>query len=296
MSEAHKAGFVNIIGKPNVGKSTLMNTLIGQKLSIITSKAQTTRHRIMGIINGENFQIVYSDTPGILEPAYELHKSMMSFVNVSLEDADIILYLTQVDEKPEDNNVLKRLNNLNNVPVFLLINKIDKASAKQIEDAINMWNQRIKANEIIPISALLAKNTDHLFQLILDYLPEHPPYYPKDDFISDRTERFFASEIIREQIFLHYKKEVPYSCEVVIDEFKEKNNMLYLRSIIYVERDTQKGILIGHKGEAMKKMATDARKELEIFFEKKVFLETIVKVEPDWRNKKSKLSKFGYNT
>ncbi len=290
---AHKAGFVSIIGKPNVGKSTLMNVLVGERLSIITSKAQTTRHRIFGIINGEDFQIVYSDTPGIIQPKYELHKSMMRFVNASLDDADVILFVTDIYEKWEEEDVLDKLNRVD-VPVLLLINKIDQAKEEDLKEKIEYWQTHIKAAEIIPISALHQTNTARVFDAIVENMPEHPAYFPKDQ-LTDKSERFFASEMIREQIMVNYKKEVPYSCEVNILEFKEKEDIIVIRAEILVERLSQKGIIIGHKGESLKKVGQGARQMMEQFFQKKVFLEQHVKVEPDWRNKKHKLTSLGYN-
>lgn len=290
---AHKAGFVSIVGKPNVGKSTLMNALTGEKLSIITSKAQTTRHRIMGIVNGEDFQIVYSDTPGILEPKYELHRSMMKFVNFSLEDADVILFVTDIYEEYDENQMMKRINKTD-VPVYLLLNKIDQADEAKVTEKLSYWKEKIKAKEYIPVSALEKFNLEKIFDLIMQHLPVHPPYYDKDE-MTDKPERFFAAEIIREKIFLNYKKEVPYSTEVAIEEFKEEENIIRIRAQIYVERDTQKGIIIGHKGEMLKKIGMEARMDMEQFFNKKIFLETHVKVEPDWRNKVNKLKNFGYN-
>jgi GTP-binding protein Era len=289
----HKAGFVSIIGKPNVGKSTLMNALVGEKLSIITSKAQTTRHRIMGIINGEDFQIVYSDTPGIIEPRYELHKSMMRFVQTSLEDADVVLFVTDIYEKSGEEDLIARLKGIQ-VPVFLVINKIDLATQEQVTERINYWQQHINPKEVMAVSALNSFNTERILQAIHDNLPEHPPYFPKDE-ITDKPERFFASEIIREKIFLNYKKEVPYSCEVIITEFKEKEDIIVIRAEIMVERATQRAIIIGHQGEAIKKVGIQAREDMEQFFGKKVFLEQYVKVEPDWRSKTKALDRFGYN-
>jgi GTPase len=294
MEQAHKAGFVSIIGKPNVGKSTLMNAMIGEKLSIITSKAQTTRHRIMGILNGEDFQIVYSDTPGILEPKYELHKYMMKYVHTSLEDADVVLLVKEVFEKVEDEEIFKRLRNLK-VPLFILLNKVDKAEQQDIQQKLEEWKTVLPAKEIIPISALNNYNVDKVFSLILENLPVHPPYYPKDE-LTDRPERFFASEIIREKIFLNYTQEIPYSCQVVITSFKESDDIIRINSEIYVERATQKGILIGKGGESLKKVGIEARKDMEAFFGKKVFLEQFVKVEPDWRKNEQKLRRFGYDT
>lgn len=298
----HKAGFVSIIGKPNVGKSTLMNVLVGERLSIITSKAQTTRHRIMGILNGvykeDEFQLVYSDTPGIIKPSYELHKSMMRFVHTSLDDADVILFVTDIFEQHDENDVISKLKYIE-APVFLIINKIDLATKEQLEEKIAYWQGNFpgknpEAAQIFPISALNQTNTKELFERIVESLPVHPPYFPKDE-LTDRPERFFASEIVREKIFLNYKKEVPYSCEVVITEFKEKEDIIVIRSEILVERDSQRGILIGDQGKAIKKLGIQAREEMEKFFGKKVFLEQFVKVEPDWRSKTNSLTRFGYN-
>jgi len=292
MEKEHKAGFVNIIGKPNVGKSTLMNVMIGERLSIITSKAQTTRHRIMGILNGEDFQIVYSDTPGIISPHYELHEAMMSFVHVSLDDADVILFVTDIFEKYDEDDVLKKLKTVQ-APILLLINKIDLAKPEQIEEKIAYWKEHINAKEIIPISALRKENTNIIFDKILECLPEHPPYYPKDE-MTDRSQRFFASEIIREKIFMTYKQEIPYSCEVIITSFKEEETIIRMTAEILVERPTQKSIVIGKGGENLKKVGIAARKDLEEFFQKQVFLAQHVRVEEDWRNKRNKLLSLGY--
>lgn len=288
----HHAGFVSIIGKPNVGKSTLMNQVIGEKLSIITSKAQTTRHRIMGVINGDDFQIVYSDTPGIIKPKYELHKSMMRFVNTSLDDADVILFVTDIFEKHDENDVIEKLK-ISEAPVILLVNKIDLAKENQIEEKIAYWKEHVQPSEIIPISALNNVNIDKLFQTILTKLPKHPPYFPKDTF-TDKPERFFAAEIIREKIFKNYKQEIPYACEVMITEFKEKEDIINIRAEILVERQSQKGILIGKGGQALKKVGVEARKDLEDFFVKQVFLAQHVKVAPDWRQQRNKLDNLGY--
>lgn len=294
MSNQHKAGFVSIVGKPNVGKSTLMNALVGEKLSIITSKAQTTRHRIMGIVNGDDFQIVYSDTPGILSPQYELHKSMMRFVSFSLEDADVILFMTDIYEDAEGIDFMKRIQKAE-VPVFVLLNKVDQADEAKVNEKLEYWKSHVpNAKEVIPVSALKTFNLDKVFNLILENIPVHPPYYDKEE-LTDKPERFFAAEIIREKIFLNYKKEVPYSTEVVISEFKEKEDLITIRAEIFVERDSQKGIIIGKGGEMLKKIGTQARTEMERFFAKKVFLEQHVKVEPDWRSKINKLKNFGYN-
>jgi GTPase len=292
-SNPHKAGFVSIVGKPNAGKSTLMNALVGEKLSIITSKAQTTRHRIMGILNGDDFQIVYSDTPGIIEPKYELHRSMMKFVSHSLEDADIVLVVTDIYEAFEEADVLDRLNHLD-VPLYVLLNKVDLAKDEAlVNEKIEYWRSKLKAKEIFPISALKGFNIDKILQLILNALPVHPPYYDKEE-LTDKPERFFAAEIIREKIFLHYKKEIPYSCQVTISDFKDEPDIIRMRAVIYVERESQKGIIIGNKGDAIKRVGTEARIEMETFFGKKVFLEQHVKVEPDWRSKEGKLKNFGF--
>lgn len=296
-SPDHKAGFISIIGKPNVGKSTLMNQLVGERLSIITSKAQTTRHRIMGILNGihngQEFQLVYSDTPGIIKPQYRLHESMMSFVRGSLEDADIVLFVTDIFEKHDENDVIERLQK-SETPVLLLINKIDLATPEQVDDKILYWEQNFKAEDIIPISAMGGANLDKVFEAIVNRLPVHPPFFPKDE-MTDKPERFFASEIIREKIFLNYKKEVPYSTEVVVTGFKEKEDIIVVQAEILVERATQRAILLGEGGNMIKKTGIMAREELERFFGKKVFLEQFVKVEPDWRNKERTLRRFGYD-
>ncbi|MCU0367903.1 MAG: GTPase Era [Cyclobacteriaceae bacterium] len=287
----HKSGFVSIVGKPNVGKSSLMNKLVGENLSIITAKAQTTRHRIMGILNGDDFQIVYSDTPGILEPKYELQEAMMGYVKVSLDDADLILLIVELEEKYDEKlfEIFKTVT----TPILLVINKIDLAKGSQVKDKIDYWKNLIKAEEIIPVSAKLGTNLELLFSAIKKYLPEHPGYYPKDD-LTDRTERFFASEIIREKIFLNYEQEIPYSTEVGIESFKEEESIIRIRATIYVERDSQKGILIGKGGSSLKKVGTEARMDMERFFGKKIFLETHVKVADNWRKQKLKLKHFGY--
>jgi GTP-binding protein Era len=291
---SHKSGFVNILGNPNVGKSTLMNALVGEKLSIITSKAQTTRHRIMGIVNGEDFQIVYSDTPGILKPNYKLQEKMMGYVGSAFEDADIILYLTDVVEKSDKNQLyIDRLAQAE-APVLLLINKIDLSNPDELNKIVENWSKVLPKAEIIPISALKNFNLEYLLKRIIEILPENPPYFPKDS-LTDKTERFFASEIIREKILTNYQKEIPYSVEVEIEEFKDTEKLLRMRAIIYVIRSSQKGIIIGHKGEALKKTATEARKDLEEFFGKKVFIEIYVKVSKDWRDKDRTLNSFGYN-
>lgn len=289
----HKAGFVSIIGKPNVGKSTLMNAMVGERLSIITSKAQTTRHRIMGILSGQDFQVVYSDTPGTLLPKYELQQSMMRFVNASLEDADIILFVTDLYEKMDENDPVFAKINKSPVPVIFLLNKIDQAKGSQAEDKLAYWKALVKADKYMLISALEGTNIVRVFQEILLRLPEHPAFFSKDE-ITDKPERFFAAEIVREKIFLNYKKEVPYSTQVVISEFHEEEKIIRMRAEIYVERKSQKGIIIGKAGAALKKIGTEARIDMEKFFQKKVFLETFVKVEQDWRKKPLKLKGFGY--
>lgn len=289
----HKAGFVNIIGAPNVGKSTLMNKLVGERLSIITSKAQTTRHRIMGIVNGDDFQIVYSDTPGIVDPAYKLHEGMMTFVNTAIIDADVLLVVVEVGEKDFKNKVLQERINKMDTPVFLLINKIDTSNQQQLEEKVAFWAKEFPKAEILPISALAAFNTDLVLKKLISLLPESPPFFPKDE-MTDKTERFFVSEIIREKIFLNYKKEIPYSSEVVVEAFKELEDIIHIRAEIFVERDSQKGIIIGHQGGALKKVGTEARKDIESFFGKKVFLDLRVKVDKDWRSNDKKLSKYGY--
>jgi GTPase len=298
LNSKHKAGFVSIIGKPNVGKSTLMNVLVGERLSIITSKAQTTRHRIMGILNGTydegEFQLVYSDTPGIIKPMYKLHESMMNFVHGSLEDADVVLFVTDIFEQYDEDDVVKHLQRVkDNVPVMLLINKIDLAKPEQVEEKVAYWNERFPAFKIIPISALKEENTGKVFDTIISLLPIHPPYFAKDE-LTDKPERFFVAEMIREKIFLNYKKEIPYSSEVVVIAFKEQEDIIRIAAEIYVERVSQRAILIGHKGESIKKVGIQAREDMEKFFQKKVFLETFIKVEPDWRSKANKLKEFGY--
>ena len=294
MSETpHKAGFVSIVGKPNVGKSTLMNALVGEKLSIITSKAQTTRHRIMGILNGDDFQIVYSDTPGIIKPQYALHESMMSFVRTSLEDADIILFVTDIYEKHDEDDVIKRLQHAQ-VPILLLINKIDQATEEEVNEKVAYWQEKMNPTEIHPISALHNFGIEQLFGRLMSLLPEHPAFYPKDE-LTDKPERFFVSEIIREKIFLNYKKEIPYSCEVVVEEFKEEEDIIRIRAEISVERKSQKGIVIGHKGEALKKVGMQARVDMEEFFQKKIFLDLYVRVNENWRTDQKLLRRFGYS-
>lgn len=290
----HKAGFVNIIGNPNVGKSTLMNALVGERLSIITSKAQTTRHRILGIVNGEDFQIVFSDTPGIIKPAYELQSSMMDFVKNAFEDADVLIYMVEIGEKElKDEAFFKRIIHAQ-IPVLLLLNKIDKSNQEQLEEQINLWKEKVPNAEIIPISALENFNVQTVFDRIIALLPESQPFYPKDA-LTDKPERFFVNEIIREKILLNYDKEIPYAVEIETEEFKEDDDIIRIRAVIMVERDTQKGIIIGHKGAAIKKVGTQAREDLEKFFGKKIFIETYVKVNKDWRSNERQLRRFGYN-
>jgi GTP-binding protein Era len=289
----HKAGFVNIIGNPNVGKSTLMNGMVGEKLSIITSKMQTTRHRILGILNGEDYQVVFSDTPGIIRPAYKLQESMMKFVGTALSDADIILYVTDVYENPEEIEIVNTIKAMD-TPVLLLINKIDLSNQDSVNQLIEKWNGVLPKAEIFAISALHGHNLQGIFDRIIELLPESPPYYAKDA-LTDKPERFFVSEIIREKILMNYKKEVPYSVEIEVDSFKEKEDIIRIRSIVYVSRDSQKGILIGKQGQALKKTGTMAREEMEKFFGKKIFLELHVKVLKDWRGNENYLKKFGYN-
>lgn len=289
----HKSGFVNIIGNPNVGKSTLMNALVGEKLSIVTAKAQTTRHRIMGIVNGDNWQIVYSDTPGILKPHYKLQESMMEFVDVAIGDADIILYVTDVVEK-KDKNVayIEKLNRLE-CPVIVVLNKIDLSTQEKVMEIMAQWRELLPNAEIIPVSATEKFNLEKLFDTILSHLPVSPPWYDKETF-TDKSMRFFASEIIREKILLNYSQEIPYCTEVVIEEFKEGKERYDISAVINVMRNSQKGIIIGNKGAALKKTGTQARLDMEDFFQKKVFLQLFVKVEPDWRENRRKLRDFGY--
>ena len=280
----HKAGFINIIGSPNVGKSTLMNCLVGEKLSIITSKAQTTRHRILGIVNGDNFQLIISDTPGIIKPSYELQSSMMDFVKSALEDADVLVYMLEIGEKSINNA---------KVPVIILLNKIDLSDQQQIETEIDNWSKMYPNSDVFPISALNNFNIEKLIDRIIELIPESPSYFPKDQ-LTDKPERFFVNEKLREKILLYYDKEIPYSVEVVTDEFKEEESIIKIRSKILVERESQKGIIIGHKGVALKKIGTKARLDLEKFFGKKVFIELHVKVSKNWRSNSSQLKRFGY--
>ena len=296
LPDDHRAGYVAIVGKPNVGKSTLMNQLVGERLSIITSKAQTTRHRILGILNGPDFQLVYSDTPGIIQPKYELHQRMMGFVHSSLEDADVVLFVTDIYEQYDEEPVVERLRRIAlERPVLLLVNKVDQATQEVVEAKLAYWREHFpEATEIIPMSALEGFGVEYVFSEIKRRLPVHPPFYPKDE-LTDKPERFFASEMVREQIFINYKKEVPYSCEVVVDEFKETDDLIRLRATILVERDSQKGIVIGEGGKMLKRVGMGARKAMEAFFLKQVHLETHVKVDADWRSNVQRLKRFGYD-
>ncbi len=290
----HKAGFVNIIGYPNVGKSTLMNALVGEKLSIITSKAQTTRHRIMGIVNGDDFQIIYSDTPGIVrKPAYKMHEFMNKFVESSLIDADIILLMTEVGMQFEENEIIEKVIN-SKTPVLLLINKVDLSEQERINQEMAYWEEKIPAAEVIPVSALHKFNVEKVFDRIIDLLPENPPYFPKDE-LTDKSMRFFVSEIIREKIFVNYKKEIPYSVEVAVESYKEEENIVRIYAYIYVIRESQKAIILGHKGERIKRVGIQAREDIEKFVGKKVFLELRVKVNKDWRDSEKLLTRFGYS-
>ena len=290
----HKAGFVNIIGNPNVGKSTLMNAFVGEKLSIITSKAQTTRHRILGIVNGEDFQVILSDTPGIIKPAYELQESMMGFVKSAFEDADVLIYMVEIGEKElKDEAFFNKITN-SKTPVLLLLNKIDASNQEQLEDQAELWQRKVPNAEFFPISALTGFNVKEVFNRIVELLPESPPFYPKDQ-LTDKPERFFVNEKIREKILMHYKKEIPYAVEIDTEEFHEDEKIIRMRSVIMVERETQKGIIIGHKGSALKRVGMEARKDLEKFFDKQVHLELYVKVNKNWRSNQKQLKRFGYN-
>lgn len=290
--QMHKSGFVNIIGNPNVGKSTLMNALVGERLSIITSKAQTTRHRIMGIVNGEDFQIVYTDTPGIVNPHYKLHESMMGFVYSALQDADLFLLVTEVGETFKNQEVLQKII-ASNTPVILVINKIDLSDQQTIHDKIAYWKNQIPRAVVVPCSATEKFNIDTIFDTILHFLPENPPYFPKDE-LTDRSMRFFVSEIIREKILLYYQKEIPYSCEVAVESYEERDGIDNISVIIFVERESQKAILIGHQGKSIKKIGIEARKDIEEFTGKRCFLQTHIKVLKDWRNSEKALRQFGY--
>ncbi|PBN45692.1 GTPase Era [Capnocytophaga sputigena] len=291
----HKAGFVNIIGNPNVGKSTLMNAFVGEKLSIITSKAQTTRHRIFGIVSGDDFQVVFSDTPGIIKPSYALQASMMDFVKSAFEDADILIYMVEIGEKElKDEVFFNRINKLD-VPVLLLINKVDTSDQSTLEEQVAYWKEKVPRAEIFPISALRNFQTEVVFNRIIELLPESPAFFPKDQ-LTDKPERFFVNEIIREKILLHYKKEIPYSVEVETESFADSETIIHIRAVIMVERESQKGIIIGHKGEALKRVGVEARTDLEKFFGKQIHLELFVKVNKDWRSNARQLRRFGYDT
>ena len=294
MEKKHKSGFVNIVGNPNVGKSTLMNRLGGERISIITSKAQTTRHRILGIVNTDDMQIVYSDTPGVLHPNYKLQESMLNFSESALGDADVLLYVTDVIETIDKNEeFLQKVQQVKEYPVLLLINKIDQTDQAGLEKLVTMWKELLPQAEIIPVSALNNFNIDYVKRRVEELMPESPPYFEKDA-LTDKPARFFVTEIIREKILLYYQKEVPYAVEVVVELFKEESELIHIKALIIVERDSQKGIIIGHKGQALKKVGAMARKDIERFFQKKVFLEMFVKVEKDWRNRDTLLKRFGY--
>ena len=289
----HRSGFINIIGNPNVGKSTLMNNLVGEKLSIITSKAQTTRHRILGIVNGDNFQLIFSDTPGIIKPSYELQDSMMDFVKSALEDADVLLYMVEIGEKSiKDSEVHDKIQSAK-IPTIILLNKIDLSNQEDIENQIKVWSNKYPNTEIYPVSAINNFNTEKVINRIIELIPESPPYFPKDQ-LTDKPERFFVNEKLREKILLYYNKEIPYSVEVQTEEFKEEESIIRIRSLILVERESQKGIIIGHNGVALKKIGSKARIELEKFFGKKIFIELHVKVSKNWRSNSNQLRKFGY--
>jgi GTP-binding protein Era len=291
---SHKAGFVNIIGNPNVGKSTLMNAFVGERLSIITSKAQTTRHRILGIVNGEDFQLILSDTPGIIKPAYEMQASMMNFVKSAFEDADILIYMVEIGEQDlKDEAFFNKIIHAK-IPVLLLLNKIDTSNQEKLEEQVAFWAEKVPNAEIFPISALQNFNVPEVFQRIISLLPESPAYYPKDQ-LTDKPERFFVNETIREKILLNYSKEIPYAVEIVTEEFFEDENIIRIRSLIMVERETQKGIIIGHKGAALKKVGMDSRADLEKFFGKQIHIELYVKVNKNWRSNVNMLKRFGYN-
>ena len=294
MKNSHKAGFVNIIGNPNVGKSTLMNVFVGEKLSIITSKAQTTRHRILGIVNGDDFQLVLSDTPGIIKPVYELQSSMMHFVKSAFEDADIIIYMVEIGENSLKDDIFFKKITSTKTPVILLLNKIDTSDQKILEKQAELWQSKVPNAEFYPISALTGFNVKNVFNRLIELLPKSPPFYPKDQ-LTDKPERFFVNEKIREKILMYYKKEIPYAVEVETEEFFEEEKIIRIRSVIMVERETQKGILIGHKGKALKRVGVEARKDLEQFFEKKIYVELYVKVNKNWRSNPRELKRFGYD-
>ncbi len=291
--QAHKAGFVNIIGNPNVGKSTLMNAFIGERLSIITNKAQTTRHRILGIVNGDHFQVIFSDTPGIIKPAYELQTQMMEFVKSAFEDADVLLYMVELGETTVKDEAFLQKIQQSKIPVLLLLNKIDKGDEAKLQEALRHWQEQVPNAEIFAISALENFGVTEVFQRIVELLPASPAFYPKDQ-LTDKPERFFVNEAIREQILLQYKKEIPYSVEIETEEFHEDEDIIRIRSIIMVERESQKGIIIGHKGQSLKWVGIEARKDLEKFFGKQIYLELYVKVNKNWRNDPNQLKRFGY--
>lgn len=289
----HKAGYVNIVGNPNAGKSTLMNILVGERLSIITSKAQTTRHRILGIVNGEDFQIIYSDTPGIIVPSYKMQEGMMQFLGTALADADVLLLVIDLtDDKPIEEKAYSRIRNAK-VPVLLLLNKMDAVSGEDLERSAEKWKREFPEARMIPLSALKKRNTDIVLKQIIDALPEHPAYFPKDQ-LTDKPERFFVSEIIREKILFQFDQEIPYSVEVVVEEFEEKPHIVRIRAIIYVMRESQKGIILGERGSAIKKLGTSSRIDIEKFLQQRVFLELFVKVDPDWRDSDRQLKRYGY--
>lgn len=290
----HKAGFVNIIGNPNVGKSTLMNAFVGERLSIITSKAQTTRHRILGIVNGDDFQMILSDTPGIIKPAYEMQKSMMDFVKSAFEDADVLVYMVEIGEKELKDEAFFNKIIHSKIPVLLILNKIDKSNQEQLDEQVKLWSEKVPNAEIFAISALENFNVQLVFDRIVSLLPDSPPYYPKDA-LTDKPERFFVNEIIREKILLNYDKEIPYAVEIETEEFLEDEKIIRIRAVIMVERNSQKGIIIGYKGNALKKVGIQSREDLEKFFGKQIHLETYVKVNKDWRSNERQLRRFGYN-
>jgi GTP-binding protein Era len=290
---AHKAGFVNIVGNPNVGKSTLMNALVGERISIITSKAQTTRHRIMGIVNGDDFQIVYSDTPGVLQPKYKLQESMLKFSTSALADADVLIYVTDIFENIKTNEFFLDKVKRSNIPTFVIINKVDKSEPEKLDKLFDLWKEELPDAEVFPVSALLKFNVENLLEKIKTLLPEAEPFFEKD-VLTDKPARFFVTEILREKILQNYEKEIPYSVEPLVEEYKDEPNIVRISVIIHVERETQKGIIIGHQGHALKKVGTEARKELEAFLGKKVYLQLFVKVLKDWRNKERDLKQFGY--
>jgi GTP-binding protein Era len=291
----HKAGFVNIIGNPNVGKSTLMNAFVGERLSIITSKAQTTRHRILGFVNGDDFQVIFSDTPGIIKPAYELQNAMMKFVKTAIEDADLILYMVEVGETAPKNEEVFLQVQQSKQPVIILVNKIDKSSEEKVGETVQSWSSKLPDAKVYAISALNNFGVEQVFAQILTHLPESPAFYPKDS-LTDKPERFFVNEVVREKILMHYKKEVPYSVEVQTEAFEELDHIININTIIIVERRTQKGIIIGHQGKALNRIGTEARKDLERFFQKKIFLDIYVKIDKNWRSDQRKLKGYGYQS